>query len=209
MASPRTTLLFTGDSITDAGRRTDPSGHLGAGYVRRIAEHVAENSLPYTVINTGIGGDRSTDLIRRWDEDVIDHAPDVLTIMIGINDTWRGNDAGLPISADEYGSNYATIIEHAQAALTLRQLVIMEPFLVPLTDEQRAWRARDLDAKIEVARSLAGQYGALLIPLDEIFTERARANGPESVIDDGVHPSADGHELIAQEWWTRVPPRLL
>lgn len=77
----------------------------------------------------------------------------------------------------------------------------MEPFLVPITDEQQTWYAEDLAAKIAVTRDLAGRFDAVHIPLQDIFTAQAAGNGPDSVIDDGVHPSARGHELIAQTWW--------
>jgi acyl-CoA thioesterase I len=89
MTMPTTTALFTGDSITDAGRRTDPSGYLGAGYVRRIAEMASAGNPALTVVNTGIGGNRTTDLAARWEEDVILRSPNVLTILVGVNDTWR------------------------------------------------------------------------------------------------------------------------
>lgn len=203
-----TTALFTGDSITDMCRRTDPSGYLGAGYVRRVAEMAAMTEPGIKVVNTGVSGDRTTDLLARWDADVIERKPDVLTIMIGVNDMWRRYDAGLPMSADEFAANYSTLLDRSIAELNLRRIVIMEPFLVPLTDEQVGWISEDLEAKIEVARDLATRYSATLIRLHDIFTVRAAAEGAASVIDDGVHPSAGGHELIAQSWWSSVVPSL-
>jgi len=200
----RSTLLFTGDSITDSGRRTDPSGHLGAGYVRRIAEMADAGGHRVRVVNTGVSGDRTTDLMARWDADVIDRRPDVLTILIGANDMWRRYDADAPMSPDEFRANYVTVLDRVRARLDLRRLVIMEPFLVPVRDEQRRWRVEDLDDKRAVARDVAARYDALFVPLDAILSERAATAGPDSVIDDGVHPSAGGHELIAQSWWAVV-----
>lgn len=208
MTSSPTTALFTGDSITDMCRRTDPSGYLGAGYVRRIAEMAAIEAPSIKVINTGVSGDRTTDLLARWDADVIERRPDVLTIMIGVNDMWRRYDAGLAMSAEEFSSNYSTLLDRARNELDLRRIVIMEPFLVPITEEQSRWFGEDLEAKIAVADELALRYDATLIRLHSIFTERAVAEGAASVIDDGVHPSAGGHELIAQCWWSSVVPAL-
>lgn len=202
------TALFTGDSITDMCRRTDPSGYLGAGYVRRIAEMSAADGQGLHVVNTGVSGDRTTDLMKRWDADVLDHHPDVLTVLIGANDMWRRFDADTPMSAEEFAANYARLLDQTREKLDLQRLVIMEPFVVPMREEQRRWRLEDLDAKREVARHLADRYDAIFIPLDTIFTERATSEGPESVIDDGVHPSAGGHELIAQTWWASVVPAL-
>lgn len=209
MTISATTALFTGDSITDMCRRTDPSGFLGAGYVRRIAEMSVANEPGIKVINTGISGDRTTDLLARWDADVIERRPDVLTVMIGVNDTWRRYDAGLPMSADEFATNYVTLLERATAALDLRRIVLMEPFLVPITDEQASWFGEDLEAKIAVTAQVAQHFGATLVPLHAIFTERASIEGAANLIDDGVHPSAGGHDLIAQSWWSAVVPTLL
>jgi lysophospholipase L1-like esterase len=194
------TALFTGDSITDAGRRTDPSGQLGAGYVRRIAELARLAEVPLHVVNTGVGGDRTGDLIARWEVDVAALAPDILTIMIGINDMWRRYDGQLPTSEAQFEANYRAIIEGARQ-LPLQQLVLMEPFLVPITPEQESWHGEDLDAKIAITRQLAAEFNATCVPLDTLFNDEATAGGTASVIDDGVHPSAGGHELIARTWW--------
>lgn len=199
-----TTALFIGDSITDCCRRTDPSGFLGAGYVRRVAELAAEKGEELRVVNTGVGGDRVSDLRRRWEADALAHTPDILTILVGVNDMWRRYDAGMPMTAAQFETDYVAILEQARDRLSLQRLVIMEPFLVPITEEQGRWHAEDLDAKIQVARSMAARFDGELIRLNDLFTERAAAEGPMSVIDDGVHPSAGGHELIAQTWWSTV-----
>lgn len=201
------TALFTGDSITDAGRRTDPSSHLGAGYVRRIAELAAASDEPLRVVNTGVGGDRTADLLARFDTDIAEPRPAILTILVGINDMWRRYDAGTPTSVEEFRKNYARILERASDELDLSTLVLMEPFLVPVDDEQLRWHDEDLNEKIAATREFAAEYDAILIPLNDIFTEHASRDCAASVIDDGVHPSAGGHELIAQLWWSAVSLR--
>lgn len=203
-----TIVLFTGDSITDAGQQFDPSlvgpgSGLGAGYVRRIAEIAATEAPGLQVLNTGISGHRTTDLLRRWDADVIDLQPNVLTILIGINDMWRRYDAGTPMLGAEFRSNYTQLLERV-AVLRLRNLVVLEPFLLPFTEEQEAWPGEDLDEKRAIAFELAGRFDAVFIPLQAIFTDRAVETGAASLTIDGVHPSAAGHELIAQTWWSTV-----
>lgn len=198
--------LFTGDSITDAGRRADPSGFLGAGYVRRIAG-LAEASHPgLRVVNTGISGNRAVDLVDRWTRDVLDHQPDILTILIGANDMWRRFDADSPTSADEFRSHYETLLDRARAETSLRHLVLMDPFVVPVNEEQESWHETDLAAKIDVVGELARRHGAIHLPLHDILTERAAQDGPLSVVEDGIHPTAAGHELIARTWWRAVDP---
>lgn len=197
MTSNSRTLVFAGDSITDAGRREDPD-RLGDGYVRVIAERLSAGSLD--VVNVGISGDRVVDLRRRWADDVLEHRADVLTVMIGVNDTWRRYDSDDATTAADFGSVYDEILESAISG-GVQTLILMEPFLVPIDDAQRAWREEDLDAKIEVTRSLAAKYGAVLVPLDSLLNEAAKERTAAEIASDGVHPTALGHRLIADEWW--------
>lgn len=203
------TVLFTGDSITDAGQQFDPTRNgpgagLGAGYVRRIAELAAAHADDMTIVNTGISGHRTTDLLARWDADVIDRRPDILTILVGVNDMWRRYDAGTPMSGAAFEANYSTLLDRARTELQLQRLVVMEPFLIPLTEEQTRWAGEDLDEKREISRMLASRFDATFLPLQSIMTDLAERDGPSSAVIDGVHPAAAGHELIAQTWWARV-----
>jgi len=194
-----TTALFIGDSITDAGRRTDPSGFLGAGYVRHITE-LDPGEPRLRVVNRGISGNRARDLRERWATDCLDVAPGILTILVGVNDTWRRYDSDDPTDATAFARDLEWMIATARD-VGIADITLMEPFLVPLDEDQARWRAEDLDEKIDVVRTVAATHGTALVPLDGAFTEQARLDGPLSVIDDGVHPSAAGHELIARLWW--------
>src|SRR5215471_6505941 len=107
-----TKLLFIGDSITDCGRREDPE-QLGSGFVRMIRDHLAAKDPPTcpSIINTGISGNRIPHLAKRWQRDVIDHRPDIVSIMIGINDVWHGlagRNEGVPV--DEFAQIYSQLI---------------------------------------------------------------------------------------------------
>jgi len=190
-------LLFIGDSITDAGRRDDPEG-LGHGYVRLIAEGLALRGDHRTVLNRGIGGDRIGDLRARWQADAIELAPSVLTVYVGVNDTWRRFDAGLSTSASEFEGTYRGMLEEARAAGNPR-LVLVEPFLVPVTDEQHGW-LDDLAGKREGVASLATEFGAAFVPLHRILTVAAAHHGAAAIAADGVHPTTLGAELIAESW---------
>jgi acyl-CoA thioesterase-1 len=199
------TALFTGDSITDSGRVTDPSGFLGAGFVRRIGQLAPG----LWVVNSGVSGDRTADLRRRVDADVIDRRPDILTVLIGVNDMWRRYDSGLTTTPEEFESNYSAVLDRACDELDLEELVLMEPFLVPVAEGQTEWLAEDLEPKIAVVRELADRYGARLVGLAGLFAERAAADGALSLVLDGVHPTAAGHELIARAWLAAVGNEVL
>lgn len=206
MAPDRMVALFTGDSITDMGRRSDAGSPLGSGYVQLIAQFAATQAPWLAAVNTGVSGDRSTELLNRWEADVTEWQPDILTVLVGINDTWRRFDSARPTTAQVFRSNFEAMLTSARDSRNLRRLVIMEPFLVPVSTQQRRWHAEDLDAKISITRELARTYDAVHIPLDEIFSERADAEGPHAVVEDGVHPTVRGHQLIAQTWWDYVVP---
>jgi acyl-CoA thioesterase I len=189
------TIVFAGDSITDADRRADDEG-LGYGYVRVIAERHAAD--PVRVVNAGISGDRVVDLQRRWTDDVLAVEPDVVTVLIGVNDMWRRYDSGMPTTAGDYRAGYDDIL--GAVAETGATIIVMEPFLVPISDEQRGWRTEDLDAKIAVARELAAKHGATLVPLDDLMIAAAEQSGAAAIAEDGVHPTAAGHRVIADAW---------
>jgi lysophospholipase L1-like esterase len=194
-------LLFTGDSITDCGRREAATAPLGTGYVRMVADDLA-GSNDVTIINTGIGGNRAVDLASRWRFDVLDHRPDVLTIMIGINDTWRRYDSNNPTSAETFEQHYRDILTRSRAKLT-GQIVLFEPFLVEVTDAQRSWR-EDLNPKIDVVRALAVEFDTELIPTDALMSTVAQQLGASAVASDGVHPTEAGHRVLADAWLERV-----
>jgi lysophospholipase L1-like esterase len=188
---PRRTIVFAGDSVTDCGRRTDPAS-LGDGYVKSLYDAFGADRP--RIVNAGISGHRAVDLAARWQPDVLDHEPDLISVLIGINDTWRRYDKDDPTSVESFERSYRAMLDGVQA-----QLVLVEPFLLAVKEEQHAWR-EDLDPKIEVVRRLAAEYGALLVPADVEFNRQTESVGATTLADDGVHPTAAGHELLADLW---------
>ncbi|HEY4225346.1 MAG TPA: SGNH/GDSL hydrolase family protein [Pseudolysinimonas sp.] len=192
-------IVFIGDSITDAGRREDPD-RLGHGYVRLIAEALASRGDVRPVINTGISGDRAVDLRGRWETDALDHDPELLSVYVGVNDTWRRYDSDDPTTADDFAATYWTLLDDAQERLAPR-MILVEPFVLPVTAEQQRWGAEDLDAKRAVVAQLAVEFGAAFVPLQSLLAEAAaQGDGNASLAADGVHPTPLGSELIAGAW---------
>lgn len=196
------TIVFAGDSVTDCGRREDPAG-LGSGYVRRLAHR--PELVGWTVLNRGVGGDRTADLRGRWHDDVVDERPDAVSILVGINDTWRRYDSDDPTPLGDFERSYRAIL--AATVATGAALVLVEPFLVPVSDEQAAWR-EDLDPKIEVVRGLATELGLPLVDADSRFAALAPTFDRGALAPDGVHPSGAGHDLLARLWVTAAAPLL-
>lgn len=195
-------ILFTGDSITDCGRSTSGNiNFLGHGYPIFIASLLGANmpELELTFINTGISGNRVCDLRDRWQQDVINHKPDVVSILIGINDTGRRYSRNDPTPADIFERDYHFILEKTVRDLPGVQIIMMEPFLLPIPEDRRMWRD-DLDIKIQVVRDLAEEFADALVPLDGIFAAAACKREKSFWTPDGVHPAAPGHALIAESW---------
>lgn len=198
MTSLEPTLVFAGDSITDAGRDRADASSLGDGYVRIVADELARRGIPARVVNVGIAGDRAVDLERRWRTDVAPHAAGVLTIFVGVNDMWRRFDNDDPTTAEAFEATYRRLLDACGGA---ERLLLMEPFFLATLEEHRVW-LDDLDAKRDVVRALAAESGAALVPLHEIMTAAAAADGAAALAPDGVHPTARGSRLIAEAWLT-------
>lgn len=167
----------------------------------RVAEWRAAAGADERVVNSGIGGDRAVDLAARWDRDCLAHDPDVVSIHVGINDTWRRYDGGDATSTDAFEAVYRSLLMRATDAGA--RLVLIEPFLLALTPEQAAWR-EDLDPKIEVVRALAREFGATLVEADAAFTRAGLTVDPATLLWDGVHPTDAGRDLLARTWHETV-----
>ncbi|MCC9196523.1 SGNH/GDSL hydrolase family protein [Arthrobacter sp. zg-Y820] len=196
-------IVFAGDSVTDCDRLAGVGGGLGDGYVRLLAESASLAGA--AVVNRGVGGDRIEDLARRWDAEVLAETPQVVSVMIGINDTWRRYDAGQKTDEATFLARYRALLERLAPDAVV---VLMEPFLLPVTAEQQTWR-QDLDPKIAAVRRLAKEFGAVLVRTDEVLNSLVAAGAaPESLADDGVHPTAQGHAAIAEAWLDAVCVKL-
>jgi lysophospholipase L1-like esterase len=194
LISPNSVILFQGDSITDCDRDIDT---LGDGYAAMTAGALDALYPDYQLklFNRGISGNRVRDLRDRWQEDCLDLAPDIVTILVGINDTWHWFTGGDRVSEAAFEEDYRYIVEKTRG--TGAALVLLEPFLLPVEDSQEEWR-HDLGAKIQIIRRLAREYQTEYIPLDGLFAKASAAQPMDSLAFDGVHPTPEGHRLIAR-----------
>lgn len=191
------TILFIGDSITDCCRLADTERGLGNGYPVLVSEYlrIFFPDCGFKVLNRGISGDRVRDLEARWHADCIDLKPDVVSILIGINDVWRRYDSADPTSTGDFEAGYRRILKSVREN-TKAQVVIMEPFVLPFPADRQTWR-EDLDPKIAAVRRLAREFADAFVPLDGIFAAACVKQPCEFWAADGVHPTASGHALIA------------
>src|SRR5690625_5997339 len=123
---PPRTILFIGDSITDCSRAQDPDG-LGYGYVRSTAEHFAAHVPTATVVNRGISGNRVADLVERFGPDVLDMDPQVVTIYIGVNDTWHYFTKGEEVTAADFEHGYRFMLDQLSATRPAAPVLMIVP----------------------------------------------------------------------------------
>ncbi|HEY3369383.1 MAG TPA: SGNH/GDSL hydrolase family protein [Prolixibacteraceae bacterium] len=208
-------ILFQGDSITDGnrGRSTDPNHIMGHGYAFSIASRwgaeYPEKGL--TFINKGISGNKIVDLAARWQKDTLDLKPDVLSILVGVNDSSSVVFKREPIiTVEKYEEGYRSLIEQTKAQFPEIVLVLCEPFILPVGKVKENWEAyqADMVQRQDVVRKLAQQYVAIFIGLQKVFDKACQEAPADYWIWDGVHPTVAGHELITQEWIRLVGKRI-
>lgn len=192
-------ILFQGDSITDCHRKRDDLTDLGEGYVVYTVEALKSKyeSIDFEFINRGISGNRTAELLARIDEDLVAIQPDIVTILLGINDTWHKYMIGLDTPIEVFESNYEKILENIKEK-TNAKIIMIEPFLLYNMgkDNMRA----DLNEKIDCVRRLALKYADAFLPLDADFVA-ATVSGTinTDLSPDGVHPGEAGKKLIAEK----------
>lgn len=197
---PHMTILFQGDSVTDNCRDYGNPNDLGPGYAKFVAELLNQKYPDYQLrfLNRGVSGNRTDHLLARWEEDCISLRPDFLSILIGINDTWRRFDQNDPTPTEVYEARYRNLLTQVRDRLHI-PVMVMEPFLLETRLDQRLWR-EDLDAKIDVARRLAREFSCRYVPLDGLMAAEACRRPMEELCADGVHPTEAGARLIARAW---------
>ncbi|HZJ78261.1 MAG TPA: SGNH/GDSL hydrolase family protein [Clostridia bacterium] len=193
-------ILFQGDSITDADRDRNDDTKLGFGYPA-IIKSFLENTYPKSnikVINRGIGGNRSIDLVERWQKDCIELKPDYLSILIGVNDTWRSYDANEHTNYDIFKNRCKEIIEDTLNK-TNAEIILISPFLIDISPGITKMR-QDLVLKQKAIRDLAFEYDLRFLDMDLAFKAATQFKDCKFFSEDGVHPTVDGHEFIAKLW---------
>ncbi len=200
-------VLFEGDSVTDCGRCPDDDRQLGCGCVMMAAGFFSalfpEKHVRF--LNRGVSGSRIRDLRARCGKYCEDLNPTWVSILIGINDTWRRYDSNDPTPVADFERDYRHVLTFIHEEVEAN-IILCEPFLLPVPADRAAWR-EDLDPKIAVVRRLAAEFKAILVPLDGVFAQAACRREPAYWVPDGVHPSTAGHGLIAEGWLRAVRAR--
>ena len=194
--------LFQGDSITDAGRNNYEDPHnMGSGYPRLLEADLNMDEVN-DVMNCGISGSRVVDLLARWKKDCLNLEPDVLTILIGVNDVWHELGSRNGVAAGLFEEVYRILLRETKKALPAVRIVLMGAFLLHGTATDQEWEVfnREVGMRREITRRLAEEFHLDYVDLQEAFEEAQKIFPAEHWAGDGVHPTAAGHELIARAW---------
>ncbi len=197
-------ILFQGDSITDAGRNRESDKDFGMGYPILVkAELGFEEPTKYKFMNRGISGNRIVDLYARIKPDIINLAPDVMSILVGVNDVWHElAESPNGVDADKFFKVYSMLIEDVKEALPDIKIIILEPFFLKVdSDIDWSYFEREVPLRAEMAKKVAEKYNLPFIPLQAGFNELLKKNSnPRYWLRDGVHPTPMGHQFIKNQW---------
>ncbi len=195
-------FLFQGDSITDAGRDRDNENSYGVGYPNLFAAEVGkEFPGKYVFQNEGISGNRVVDLYARIKQDIINLEPDIMSILIGVNDVWHEINDKNGVAPEKFEKIYSMLIEEIKEALPNIKIIILEPFVLKGIGTEREYdRFRStLELNAQAAKRIAEKYNLKFVPLMDKFDKACEKAEASYWLADGVHPTAAGHAIIKDE----------
>lgn len=204
-------ILFQGDSITDAGRdkkrenNANDKNALGRGYVYSIAAQLlaTQPNDKLKIYNRGISGNKVFQLADRWDKDCLGLKPDILSILIGVNDIWHALNGRYDGTVEKYEKDYRALLKRTFTALPNLKLVICEPFVLRCGAVNDKWFP-EFDKYRGVAKKMSKEFNTLFVPFQSMFDDAVKEVSPSYWAGDGVHPSMAGAQLMAGEWLKTV-----
>ena len=197
------TILFQGDSITDAGRNKEAGQDLGGGYPCLVGAKLGRRyPEKYRFLNRGVGGNKVTDLIGRWKRDCINLQPDYLSILVGVNDVWHELDWREGTDTETFTRVYDLLLELTVKVLPETKILLMEPYVLEdaLEPEMREAFKSGVSEKREVVRKLAEKYHLPIVPLQDIFNSALKEAPALYWTAEGIHPTKAGHQIICDAW---------
>ena len=198
-------ILFYGDSITDAGRSYDvqlPNQQLGRGYVSYAATRLFDEDLAaYDIYNRGVSGNRIVDLYARIKANCWNLEPDVLSILIGVNDVWHEVASQNGVELDRFENIYRLMLRETKERLPETKIMLCEPFVLLGSATEAAYdRFLEVKKYAEVVRKLADEFSATFVPLQAAFDDAGAKYGNAEILSDGVHPTLKGAVVLGNEW---------
>ncbi len=197
-------FLFQGDSITDANRDDDHEDNFGFGYgypLLLAADFMKNKKGEFKFINRGVSGDKIVEIYARMKEDIINLKPDIMSILVGVNDVWHELNEQNGVAAEKYEKIYGMLIEELLEALPNLKIIILEPFVLKGTGTERYYDVfrPEVEKRADAAKRIAEKFNLKFVPLQSKFDEASTDGNTAYWLADGVHPTAAGHQIIKEE----------
>lgn len=226
----KSTILFFGDSITDGGRGRNMDGNhiLGHGFAYMCSAKLSYEYIhkQFQFANKGISGNTVLNLLERVDDDVIKIKPDLVNILVGINDVFDVQRSGGSDAANPFMEKFKELISKIKTALPNTVITVCEPFYLESDSYENIWKntpyiqceedvkplnatydkeqiefvKKEISKIQEYLREYAAEENLVLVELQKEFDRLSKTVSPRYLIWDSVHPSVTGHALIARAW---------
>ena len=196
-------ILFQGDSITDMGRSRENPRSMGMSYAMLVSADLGlEAPGCHEFTNRGISGNRIVDIYARLKADILNLEPDVMSLLIGVNDVWHEFGGHNGVETDRFEKVYRMLIEDIKAKLPNIKLMLMEPFVLKAAATEGNWEEfkSEVEAKAAVVAKLATEFNLTFVPLQQRLNDACALAPADYWIPDGVHPSPAGHRILANAW---------
>lgn len=233
-----TKILFSGDSITDGGRsrNMDLNHYLGHGYQYILSGKLGVDNIDKNLkfINKGYSGGGISTVYNTWYSDCLKLRPDIISILIGINDVLGSTGEVSELNIKRFENIYSMMLSDTRDFLPQAKIILCEPFyinaklheeylsgaphiecepkFIPLniveTEDMIKNREKEVKEIQKITKDLAEKFNCIFVPLQKIFEENVKKTGVEYLLWDGFHPTVIGHELIARQWYKSVEKAL-
>lgn len=203
------TILFQGDSITDAIRERTRDEYRGSGYATMVTARLThDHPGEYRCLNRGVSGDRISNILNRMRCDIEQLKPDVMSLLIGVNDVWHEVAEGNGVPEERFERMLDLLLSELESSLPGMKMMLLEPFVLEgsatcsTPDAPDRWRQfrEGVPLRASAVKRMAEKHGCVFIPLQQRFSELGAQYGNECWLMDGVHPTAAGHLMIADAW---------
>jgi lysophospholipase L1-like esterase len=198
--------LFQGDSITDGnrGRSEDPNHILGHGFAFSVASTLGSGypKRHLSFMNRGTSGDTIAALTARWQTDTLNYRPDVINILVGVNDVLFRIHSGKHSVLSGSKEELKVLLETTLQSLPHTKIVLCEPFILPvgMVEKNRDLWLNEIGELQKTVKTLADEYKCIFVPFQKVFSKAVEQAPPEYWIWDGIHPTYNGHGLMTREW---------
>ncbi len=193
-------VLFIGDSITDVkfNSKNRFKFKVKEIYATQLKKKFKAYSKDIKVEIKGIASNRTYHVYDRLTRDCIDLKPDIIIMLIGVNDAWENyGPENYPPLLRPLEPHMREIYRRINAELPNTRVLYLMPFLIDAVEEKLPFH-KTLDEFRELLKNLALENGAVIVDLQEVFYEAQKNNSPVSLAVDGIHPTTLGHKIIAE-----------